>query len=310
MKGLINFVNESKIEQLDILLEADNSWGEIFESIICEAWNSQGKSLGDYVKEAERRGIDPVALAENIYKCLLGSGVISDKLVLNKLDNVPDTTQTWYDLGLYTKKPNTTPKTDIISNDNSVKISVKEESGARLMSGAVNETIATIRVAVEESGDAALKAFAEGIFEKLKGQSTRGRIKGTTAGILKKLKLREDPNAEPEDESEKIIWQIEQAKRELAALIEEIKKFPKAYRALLHEAITGEVKFGKESPATANYILTWDKKGNCDIYDVEDYINKFGNQYKIYATYKSSSVKVDGVKTGERDSWMVMTLSN
>ena len=310
MKKLFEFINESGIEELNMIFEADNSWGEIFESIICEAWNSQGETLGDYAKEAEKRGIDPDALAKNIYDCLSKTGIISDKLTLNKLDNVPDTTQTWYDLGLYTKKPNTTPKTDIISNDNSVKISVKEESGARLMSGAVNETIATIRVAVEESGDAALKEFAEGIFEKLKGQSTRGRIKGTTASILKKLKLREDPSQEPNDESEKVIWQIEQAKNELAALIEEIKKFPKAYRALLHEAITGEVKFGKESPATANYILTWDKKGNCQMYGIDEYINKFGNSYKIYATYKSSSVKVDGVKTGARDSWMVMTLSN
>lgn len=310
MKKLFEFINESGIEELNMIFEADNSWGEIFESIICEAWNSQGKTLGDYAKEAEKRGIDPDTLAKNIYDCLSKTGIISDKLTLNKLDNVPDTTQTWYDLGLYTKKPNTTPKTDIISNDNSVKISVKEESGARLMSGAVNETIATIRVAIEESGDAALKEFAEGIFEKLKGQSTRGRIKGTTASILKKLKLREDPSQEPNDESEKVIWQIEQAKNELAALIEEIKKFPKAYRALLHEAITGEVKFGKESPATANYILTWDKKGNCQMYGIDEYINKFGNSYKIYATYKSSSVKVDGVKTGARDSWMVMTLSN
>lgn len=293
---------------LQFLTEADNSWGEIFESIICEAWNSKGETLGDYEKEARSRGIDPAELAKNIYECLDKSGHI--KSDLSKLDNVPDTTKEWYDLGLYTKKPNTTPKTDIISKDGQSRISVKEESGARLMSGAVNETIATIRVAVEESGDAALKDFAEGIFEKLKGRSTRGRIKGTTAGILKKLKLRENPDNVPEDESERAIWEIEQAKRELAALIEEIKKFPNAYRALLHEAITGEVKFGANSPACANYILTWDKKGNCEMYDIDEYINKFGKDYKIYATYKSSSVKINGVKNGERDSWMVMTLSN
>ena len=308
MKKLSNFINESGIEELNMILEADNSWGEIFENVICEAWNSHGESLGNYEKECTSRGLDPVTVAKNIYECLNKSGHI--KSDLSKLDNVPDTTQEWYDLGLYTKKPNTTPKTDIISKDGNARISVKEESGARLMSGAVNETIATIRVAVEESGDAALKEFAEGIFEKLKGRSTRGRIKGTTASILKKLKLRENPADAPEDESERVIWEIEQAKNELATLIEEIKKFPKAYRALLHEAITGEVKFGSTSPATANYILTWDKKGNCQMYGIDEYINKFGNSYKIYATYKSSSVKVDGVKTGARDSWMVMTLSN
>lgn len=311
MKKLSNFINESGIEELNMILEADNSWGEIFENVICEAWNSKGKSLGDYEKEVLKRGLDPDTVVKNIYKSLADAKIMDDDETLTKLDNVPTTTDEWYELGMYTKKPNTTPKTDIIvSSKKGVKISVKEESGARLMSGAINETIATIRVAIRESNNKALKDFADDIFKKLEGKETRGRIKGTTAAILKKLGLRENPDVEPDDESEKIIWGIEQAKRELAALIEEIKKFPDVYRALLHEAITGDVKFGENNPASANYILTWDKRGECDVYDVDSYINKFGNSYKIYATYKSSSVKINGVKDGTRDSWMVMTLSN
>ena len=311
MKKLSNFINESSIEELNMILEADNSWGEIFENVICEAWNSKGESLGDYEKEVSKRGLDPDTVAKNIYKSLADAKIMDDDETLTKLDNVPTTTDEWYELGMYTKKPNTTPKTDIIvSSKKGVKISVKEESGARLMSGAINETIATIRVAIKESNNKALKDFADEIFKKLEGKETRGRIKGTTAAILKKLGLRENPDVEPDDESEKIIWGIEQAKRELAALIEEIKKFPDVYRALLHEAITGDVKFGKNNPASANYILTWDKRGECDVYDIDSYINKFGNSYKIYATYKSASVKINGVKDGTRDSWMVMTLSN
>ena len=311
MKKLSNFINESDIEELNMILEADNSWGEIFENVICEAWNSKGESLGDYEKEVSKRGLDPDTVAKNIYKSLADAKIMDDDETLTKLDNVPTTTDEWYELGMYTKKPNTTPKTDIIvSSKKGVKISVKEESGARLMSGAINETIATIRVAIRESDNKALKDFADDIFKKLEGKETRGRIKGTTAAILKKLGLRENPDVEPDDESEKIIWGIEQAKRELAALIEEIKKFPDVYRALLHEAITGDVKFGENNPASANYILTWDKRGECNVYDVDSYINKFGNSYKIYATYKSSSVKINGVKDGTRDSWMVMTLSN
>ena len=312
MKKLSNFINESGIEELiNVILEADNSWGEIFENVICEAWNSKGTSLGDYEKEVSRRGLDPIVVAENIYKSLSDAKIMDEDETLVKLDNVPDTTEEWYELGMYTKKPNTTPKTDIIvSSKKGVKISVKEESGARLMSGAINETIATIRVAIRESKNKALNEFADDIFKKLEGKATRGRIKGTTAAILKKLGLREDPSAEPEDESERIIWEIEQAKRELAALIEEIKKFPDVYRALLHEAITGDVKFGKNNPASANYILTWNDRGECDVYDIDSYINKFGGSYKIYATYKSSSVKINGVKDGTRDSLMVMSLSN
>ena len=304
MKSLYEYLNE-------LVFEKDNSWGELFESVICEAWNSGGTSLGDYEKEAISRGLDPETLAQNIYNSILNSGILDEGEKLEKLANVPKTTEEWYKLGMYTKKPNTTPKTDIIvSSLKGVKISVKEESGARLMSGAINETIATIRVAIQNSKDKALKDFAEEIFNKLEGKPTRGRIKGTTAGILRKLKLRENPNEEPEDESEKVIWNIEQAKMELAALIEEIKKFPDVYRALLHEAITGDVKFGENNPASANYILTWTPKGDCAIYNIDEYIDKFGSSYKIYATYKSSSVKVAGVKDGSRDSRMVMTLSN
>ena len=310
MKNIIEYL-DGDVNLFDFLTEADNSWGEIFENVICEAWNSKGESLGDYEKEVSKHGLDPVAVAKNIYKSLADAKIMDDDETLTKLDNVPTTTDEWYELGMYTKKPNTTPKTDIIvSSKKGVKISVKEESGARLMSGAINETIATIRVAIRESNNKALKDFADDIFKKLEGKETRGRIKGTTAAILKKLGLRENPDVEPDDESEKIIWGIEQAKRELAALIEEIKKFPDVYKALLHEAITGDVKFGENNPASANYILTWDKRGECNVYDVDSYINKFGNSYKIYATYKSSSVKINGVKDGTRDSWMVMTLSN
>jgi len=310
MKNIIEYL-DGDVNLFDFLTEADNSWGEIFENVICEAWNSKGESLGDYEKEVSKRGLDPVIVAKNIYKSLTDAKIMDDDETLTKLDNVPTTTDEWYELGMYTKKPNTTPKTDIIvSSKKGVKISVKEESGARLMSGAINETIATIRVAIRESNNKALKDFADEIFKKLEGKETRGRIKGTTAAILKKLGLRENPDVEPDDESEKIIWGIEQAKRELAALIEEIKKFPDVYRALLHEAITGDVKFGENNPASANYILTWDKRGECNVYDIDSYINKFGNSYKIYATYKSASVKINGVKDGTRDSWMVMTLSN
>lgn len=303
-ESLYEYINES------LLLEADNSWGEIFESIIIEAWNSKGESLGEYDKVARGKGLDPAELSKNIYNSLLDSGFIKKGDNLSKLANVPNTTKEWYDLGMYTKKPNTTPKTDIISASKACRISVKEESGARLMSGGVNETIATLRVAIRESGDKELQDFAENIFNNLQGANTRGRIQGTTDDILKKLKLRENPNDEPEDESERIIWKIEQAKYQLAALIEKIKTFPSVYQALLKEAITGNVKFGENNEAAANYVLTWDKNGKCELYDVDDYIKKFGNQYKIYATYKSSSVKVRGVKTGARDTWMVMTLSN
>lgn len=45
-------------------------------------------------------------------------------------------------------KPNPTAKTDIISSSGRCKVSLKKESGARLMSGKQSEAIATIRTAL------------------------------------------------------------------------------------------------------------------------------------------------------------------
>lgn len=296
-----------------LILEAGGSFGEYLEDMICEAWNSKGKELGKYEKDVIKKGIDPKTFAQNIYNSLLKTKII--KTDLYKLGSI-QTTQEWKELGFYTKEPNHTPKTDIISKDSKVKISVKEERGARLMSGGVNETIATLRAAIQESGNRDLEEFTKPIFEKIlgneqnKGLLTRGRIIGNTRDILKKVKLPEYETNPPEDENERIVWEMELTRKELNAVVEKIKEFPKAYRALLYEAITGTVKFGPDSPAVPNYIATIDMNGNCELYDINDYIDKFGNKYKIYTTYKSSSVKVNDIKTGARDSWVVMTISN
>ena len=304
-----------------LVLEADNSWGEIFESIICNSWNSKGKSVDDaetgsrYASIIKGHGLDPKTIAKNIYDTLKDSKIIPEKETLHKLD-AANTTDEWFELGMYTKKPNATPKTDIISTkNNKVRISVKEESGARLMSGAINETIATLRVAVNKSGNKELKELVDNTCKQLtEDHIFRGTIKGSTKSILRKLGQRPDSENPPEDESERIVWQIEQAKNILAGLIEKIKSFPDVYKEVLHEAISGMVKFGVD-PGCANYVLTWDKDGNCNIYNIDDYIKEFGSQYKVYATYKSSSKKsasnnVDGIDGKERNTWMVMTLSN
>lgn len=296
------------MENVSLIFEADGSWGEQFESIICNAWNSKGESIGaEYEKLALSHGIkDPAELAQSIYASL--SKVMKDS-PLDKLPNKEPATNEWIKLGMYTKKPNNTPKTDIISADSQFKISVKEESGARLMSGAVNETIATLRVAIDNSGVKELQDIAEKIFNDLQGKKTRVKITGTTEEVLKKLKAAGE-DAANDDESMSAIRQVEDAKDVLAGLIEEIKKYPTVYEALLYEAITGSTKFGPNAKGCANYVLTWDKNGHCEMYTIDEYIKKFGSQYKIYATYKSSRDKVKGVKVETRRAWMVMTLSN
>jgi hypothetical protein len=61
-----------------------------------------------------------------------------------KLSSIFDTTDVWKKLGEYTKSPNKTPKTDIISEDGKYKISVKKFGGSQLMSGSEQETRATL----------------------------------------------------------------------------------------------------------------------------------------------------------------------
>lgn len=307
----------SKNESLDYVLnagktvnEADNSWGEVFESIICEAWNNKGKVPGDsrYAAELKSHKLSPETVYKNIYTSLKSK--MKSAGSLRKLPNSEaEVTQEWIELGRYKEfdaTPNNTPKTDIISDNGKFRISVKESTGARLMSGAMSETMATLLAAATDKDREKLL----NLLDSLIGLKTRARINGTTKSVLNRLKGKDSSD----DPDEAAIIRINAIKTEIDNMLKSISS--EMRNAILIEAASGAVKFGKDSPACANYILTWDPKtGDCELTDVKEFIKSHGDKYKIKTAYKSSSVKMKDpatgkeVKTGQYDSWMVMSIT-
>lgn len=302
--------NESKINTCHYVNEADNSWGEIFESIICEAYNNKGKVPADckYISVIESKNIDPDTLYSNIYNSLKRYKMPK----IRKLENVKNSvTPEWITLGLYKesgKTPNNTPKTDIIGGK--YHISVKEGTGARLMSGAVNESIATIRAAIKSLNDPELNKEINELFNKLKSVGTRARLSSSkvTVGDIKKKYKNIGPGTDISDDERKVLA-IEELKKEFNQFVAKINSDPNIREAIIREALTGAVKFGKDSDSCANYILTWHSDGTCKLYTIDEFYNEFGSHYKVKAAFKSSSVKnAKGDDLG-RDIWLVLSIT-
>lgn len=177
---------------------------------------------------------------------------------LNKLANQP-TSKKWSELGSFgNNKPNTTPKTDIYTEDGKLKISCKKINGSQLMSGSYNEAKATIMSAIEKSkisGDDIdeLKKLLENPWYKIKSEK----------GIAK---LKREGNKE--------VLDAEVTLNKTAKLFNKIIKSNKDFEnAILREAMTGEVKFDN-GLGTATSVLVWDEKNpdNSKFYNIDEYI--------------------------------------
>jgi hypothetical protein len=309
IKNILNHVSEAK----NVVSEADNSWGEKFESIICDAMNNRGKIPGGVSKYTSDIEANMTASPEEVYANIYNS--LKDKTKgfgeFHKLANSDvEVSDEWRELGMYDAfkaTPNKTPKTDIISGNNKYRISIKSGVGARLMSGAICETIATLRAAA--TGD--YKKTFDDLFNDLlsSGAKTRARIHGSTSAILKKLKGKDTS----EDEDESAILRINAVKSRLDDLMKTAEG--KLREDILMEATTGDVKFGEGNPGSANFVLIWNpNNGICELYKAKEYVDKFGSNYAIRTAYKSSSVKLRDPKTGEEyktgdyDTWMVLSI--
>lgn len=232
------------------------------ELVICNAYN-QVNGLADF-KKFEGENLEKSELIANYY---IDNKEVFDKIVsiipkgnksLNKLANQP-TSKKWSELGSFgNNKPNTTPKTDIYTEDGKLKISCKEINGSQLMSGSYNEAKATIMSAIEKSkisGDDIdeLKKLLENPWYKIKSEK----------GIAK---LKREGNKE--------VLDAEVTLNKTAKLFNKIIKSNKDFEnAILREAMTGEVKFDN-GLGTATSVLVWDEKNpdNSKFYNIDEYI--------------------------------------
>lgn len=324
----INRILSKANEELSIVTEADNSWGEKFESIICDAFNCKGdvtksKEIKRYEEDMLSHGMDPKSVYKNIYDSVSRDiGDLSTVGKLRKLENRPDCiTDDWVSLGYFKSKSkvNSTPKTDI-TNGADINISVKDDTGGRGMSGAINETIATIRNAIEKAGDEKTLKLADEFFGMFTSSgkvrdrlSTRNVSKDTVSGKygeIGALNFDFDSISTDDEDEQKVIAMQKMINRFNSFMEKEINSNKSIQDAILREAFTGETKF--DPPACANKFLIWDKKsGKCKVYDKDDYLALRKSKYKVKAVFKSSSIK--NKKNPDldlgRDIWIVLSIT-
>lgn len=222
---------------------------------------------------------------------------------LQKLDAKADCSKTWIEFGDYESKgktPNKTPKTDIISEDGKLKISLKEIDGSQLMSGGYCESKATILTAINKVEgnikDKEFKEFKKDTDKLIDTFNNTEWISGfkSVEGI-DKIKL----NTAHKDY--KYITDATNKANDIQQILNNIiknedniyGKYAKVFKdALLYEAMTGEIKFGENSPSSANCVLVWDDDNpdKSKLYKPEDYIKELEkHNIKFVINFKSAN---------------------
>ena len=83
----------------------------------------------------------------------------------------------------------------------------------------------------------------------------------------------------------------------------------KLHYEILHEAITGDTKFGKGNAGAANYVLEWDTSGRCKVYNIDEYIKHINGNYSFGFSYKTNSIRIKGRKTGKYRADMALRIA-
>ena len=281
------------------------------EMAICFHWNkAKNKDISDEkalelaeisddnwekVKAPENK------VGENIVKKLLNESSLSGNAV-HYGSGSNSVSAFWSQYGAGVASSSRTPKTDLIIGTKTISLKI---GAGQLMSGKGPEALATFYAALEESENSLKKS------DKVKAciieikKFSQGYINDTITNLKKN-----DWETAPEE-----ITNIEKVHKEtmrlLGSLFEEDEKFQ---RAFIKEAMTGNVKFGKASNASANYFLVGSKNGNSiSFHDINtgDYVDKVVRNTTISVKHKTTSVseRVVGEETVSRRWWSALGLS-
>lgn len=240
--------------------------------------NQKVENLLNYYQD-EKKFMD--GCANTLIKSISNKSIKFHKLLTNNVK----CTEIWKKIGTYeeaNEKVNNTPKTDIISSDNKYKISLKKAHGSQLMSGAYCESKATIMsVAKDTLND---KDF-QTLNDLLNVDKKWAKLSGNNKGIAKQ-------KINGSDEIKKIINDSENAANDVNKILNDLLDHNEEFKkALLYEAMTGEIKFGKKSLLAANYVFVWSaKESENKLYKVEDYLNHILNdncKLKIEVSWKT-----------------------
>ena len=188
-------------------------------------------------------------------------------------------TSEWIKLGKYKEfgnRSNKTPKTDLISKDGNYKISLKKAKGSQLMSGAECEARATLLSCIDYINNDNDKEL---LYSLVKDQWYKPLKDGKT--IKQKT-----------EEGDVEILKAKSDIKEMSVLLNEIIfRNEKFKEAVIREAATGEIKFGKNSTSTANYVLVWsDEKSHLNrLYTIDEYIAHCMSVAKFSISFKTAN---------------------
>jgi hypothetical protein len=288
---------ESLLSELGFTLnEADTSEATLFESALVKAWYNLNKKImpknAISVEDDTKLKTNPkmVSKAEAIIKDLNLQGGDSARQTGRGVGN---TTAFWQSFGATDK----TPKTDVILGDK--KISVKV-GPSQLMSGGKAESTATFYSAMKDTPELLESPEAKAVINTFD--------KFVKTGVTQTDKVAKELTKG----TNKILDDADKAHKEMKSKLQDLFDKSEAFKtAFAREAMSGYKKFGPNSEASADWVLSADKSLNKgSIHSVNDdlYVAKIADQMNMTVRFKSTSEKIKGEKTGKYRFWSVVSL--
>jgi len=278
-----------------IVERSEESKGKYYEVVLENAWNCKQEGK----KSCKGTAQVPISVGHNMVKSLEAMGVKGG--VASGMGGVThEVTEFWkkYFEGGKVPGATKTSKTDVMIGKRRYSMKM---GGAQLMSGAKEESTATFFAAANKANKSIKGSLTSQIEAEIKGlaDSSVADVKGTI-GALKVSK------------KDKAINKAEKAHKALMETLRGIFNNDTGFAvAFVHEAMSGDTKFGSTSPARAKYILSTNEDGTkIGVYDIDDaaFCAKIANEVRVQVRFKSESEKSKGKKTGYYRYWSVVAL--
>ncbi|MFW6219626.1 MAG: hypothetical protein ACOC33_02155 [bacterium] len=217
-----------------------------------------------------------------------------------------------------------TPKTDVTGGDK--KLSMKKTGGSQLLSAVYGESNATFAAALTKMGnsiDPSLTKKLETLRDKTRWSDIDTGQQKLDVNEVKKMfpdELQTELNKTKKNrDNEKIVLGLNQfvadqsrnpvisqivsgmiLNSQLDELLQDTLQTDKQLKYYFtEEAMTGSIKFGKESLGSANNMLVFDINGNLKISEInKEIIEKYAKKVKYNISYKSSGKKIYSVVRG------------
>ena len=267
----------------DTNMKEDGKWfpsAEDMESVISFAYNKVNnlfKTDPENILFVTGSELESDSKAEQLMQYYADNQEAIDKIVnalpnnLGKMRKLPTSnkvTDEWIELGFYKEagmRPNNTPKTDVFTEK--ARLSFKEAGGSQLMSGYEQEARATLMCAAKKLGD-------EEIIKQIESMFDQPWLRNINSAVEKEAREK-----------------AQLRNKDLTKIVKDLFSNKEFKRLVLLEAASGEVKFGKNSNNTADYVFVWDmlKPEKNKLYTIEEYVDHIIDQAQVIIALKTAT---------------------